>query len=82
MFIIYCALRVKQKEGLIMYLYIFEDGEIKYSKREPRQDDVQDVNNGFLSIVYIKNPWRPLELYNGIWNAVPGIDEETQVPGA
>lgn len=51
-----------------MYLYIFEDGEIKKSGAIPCGDDLQNVDNGILDIIDISDPRNPLQYYNGDWH--------------
>ncbi|NQU32784.1 MAG: hypothetical protein HQ521_06075 [Bacteroidetes bacterium] len=50
-----------------MYLYIFDDFTVKYSKFVPDAYDLQNVDDGFLNIINISDPERPMQYDQGSW---------------
>ena len=58
----------------MMYLYIFKDGEVKHARFKPCEDDLENVDNGFLDIIDITNPENPLDYYDGEWHVLESAD--------
>jgi len=56
-----------------MWIYIFEDGEVKKSTARPCADDLDAVDAGILQILDVSD--EPAEYYDNEWHTIP--DAET-----
>lgn len=57
-----------------MYLIIFDDGTInKTPKYLP--EDITMVDYGYISLIDISNPEKPMEYCNGVWIDIEYSDE-------
>jgi hypothetical protein len=56
-----------------MWLYIFENGEVKKSDVEPCDGDMDAADSGILDLIDIKGQ-QPLQYAHGKWH---GIDDAT-----
>lgn len=58
-----------------MYLYIFEDGEIRTSNEFSTTDKIC-CNNGILTVLDITNNKQPTEYYQGEWHEIEEYKED------
>jgi len=59
-----------------MYLFMFTlDGRVKKS-RTLTAVDIKSAENGFIEIVDISNPEKPLQYRDGSWNELDGYDSD------
>lgn len=59
-----------------MYLFIFEDGEIRVS-RSVTEEDRLSCDNGTLTIIDISGCTKPAEYHNREWLGLKEIDDES-----
>jgi hypothetical protein len=52
------------------YLIIFEDNDIKHAT-SVGQDELRSCDDGYLDVIDITDPLKPLYFLNGVWVSVP-----------
>ena len=64
--------------GTMIYIYIFEDGGLKQSTKEPMEDDYTAVKAGVLTLLRVDTESNVSEFCDGEWQSLQEVEFEPE----